>query len=103
LAEVEINSGICGFKTKVKTTSLSKYQCSLQIESECKHVRKLAEQLNEVDAMAELFKKGQSQVKSAADNTIPHITCPVPTGILKSLEVATGLALPKDASIKFLE
>jgi hypothetical protein len=38
-----------------------------------------------------------------AESTIPHVTCPVPTGILKVIEVATGMALPKDASIKFLE
>jgi hypothetical protein len=29
-----------------------------------------------------------------------HPACPVPSGILKAIEVAAGLALPKDASIK---
>jgi hypothetical protein len=29
-----------------------------------------------------------------------HAACPVPSGIVKAVEVASGLALPKDASIK---
>jgi hypothetical protein len=29
----------------------------------------------------------------------PHPACPVPSGILKAVEVAAGLALPRDASI----
>jgi hypothetical protein len=28
-----------------------------------------------------------------------HAACPVPSGIIKAIEVASGLALPKDASI----
>jgi hypothetical protein len=29
-----------------------------------------------------------------------HAACPVPSGIIKAVEVASGLALPKDASIQ---
>jgi hypothetical protein len=29
-----------------------------------------------------------------------HASCPVPSGIIKAIEVASGLALPKDASIQ---
>jgi len=29
-----------------------------------------------------------------------HAACPVPSGIIKAIEVAAGLALPKDASIQ---
>jgi len=32
---------------------------------------------------------------------IPHVSCPVISGILKALEVSVGLALPKDAMISF--
>jgi hypothetical protein len=31
---------------------------------------------------------------------LTHSACPVPAGILKAVEVAAGLALPKDAAIK---
>jgi len=35
----------------------------------------------------------------AAEHLV-HPACPVPSGILKAIEVESGLALPKDASIK---
>jgi hypothetical protein len=32
-----------------------------------------------------------------------HAACPVPSGIIKAIEVASGLALPKDALIKVIQ
>jgi hypothetical protein len=32
-----------------------------------------------------------------------HTSCPVPSGIVKAVEVASGMALPKDASIKVMQ
>ncbi len=101
MTQVEINAGICGFSTNVQAETQSKYQCKIKIESQCKHVQKLAEQLDEVNAMDELFKKGKSRVLALAQETLPHLTCPAPIGILRAIEASTGLALPKDVSIKF--
>jgi len=101
MVELEVNAGICGFKTKVKAESNEKYRCTLQVESECSFVQKMAEKLSEVNAMNELFKKGQSQILAATEGIIPHITCPVAGGILRAVEVCSGLALPKNVSIQF--
>ncbi|MCG8689303.1 MAG: hypothetical protein MI892_30805, partial [Desulfobacterales bacterium] len=56
--------------------------------------------------MTELFKDKatgelNSRVLDVSFKTIPHVSCPVISGVLKSLEVCTGLALPKDATITF--
>lgn len=104
MVEVEIDSGICGFKTVVQADNKPKYKAGVFIESTCPHVTKLAEkikELGEIDVMKELFKKGESQILAASNTTLPHITCPVPVGILKCLEVSTGMALPKDVTITF--
>lgn len=101
MVEVEIFSGVCGFRTTVKVETETKYQCTIQVNSECKHVAKMAENFKEVNAMNELFKKDKSQILAASGKYIPHITCPVATGILKAIEVSAGLALPKDATITF--
>ena len=58
--------------------------------------------------MKELFKDKatgtlNSKVLDTAFKTIPHVSCPVISGVLKALEVGVGLALPKDAFIKFIE
>ena len=101
MSKLEINAGICGFMTNVQAEAQSKYQCKINIESQCKHVQNLAEKLAEVNAMDELYKKGKSQILAAAQETLPHLTCPAPIGILRAVEVCTGLALPKDVTIKF--
>jgi len=58
--------------------------------------------------MTELFKDKKtgtlhSEFLEIALDTIPHVSCPVITGVLKALEVSVGLALPKDATIAFVE
>ena len=71
----------------------------------CPNHKKVAEILEntEINVMNELFKKGESQVLGACRDNIPHVSCPVPAGILKALEAGVGLALPADASIKFVK
>ncbi len=102
MVEVKITSGICGFETEIGAETESKYLCNVQVKSACPHVTRMAEKIGQVDAMAELFKKGQSKILAAGEN-LPHVTCPVPVGILKAVEAAAGLALPKDATITFLK
>ena len=58
--------------------------------------------------MIELFKDKKtgilhSEFLDISLATIPHVSCPVISGALKALEVSVGLALPKDASITFVE
>lgn len=104
MTEVEILSGVCGFKTVVRVEAKEKYQADVTFESTCPHVNKLAEKIKEageLSVMNELFKKGQSLIVAASSEKLPHITCPVPIGILKALEASTGMALPKDVAITF--
>ena len=96
-----IHSGACGFSTEVTAETDKKYQCTLQIESKCPHIAKMAVALETVNAMDELFKKGQSLILSASSTHLPHATCPVGIGILKVVEASAKLALPKDATIVF--
>jgi hypothetical protein len=99
--EVCIFAGICGFQTKVTAETDSEYQAKLLFETDCPNVKKMAAALDTVNVMDELFKKGQSQVMAAAQQHLPHITCPVPVGTLKAIEAGAGMALVKDVSITF--
>ena len=64
-------------------------------------MEQLAEALTEVDPYQEISYRGEGPVtlKLAAEHLV-HPACPVPSGIIKAIEVEAGLALPKDASIK---
>lgn len=100
MASAEIESGICGFCTTVKTTTEGR-KVRVEFETECGYVEKLAEALTEVDPYKEISYRGEGPVtlKLAAEHLV-HPACPVPSGIIKAIEVEAGLALPKDASIK---
>ncbi len=107
---VEINSGICGFITTVTAESPAAYTANFHLETDCPNWKKVGEILGgePLNMMTELFKdkasgKLNSRVLDVSLSTIPHVSCPVISGLLKALEVSSGLALPKDAQIKFRE
>lgn len=100
MAKAEIFSGNCCYTTHVET-SMDGSVCSISIQSECNAIRKLAEDLKEVEPLNEISTRRRSPVilqKGAMYCT--HAACPVPVGIIKAVEIAAGLALPTDVSIR---
>lgn len=100
-SNVQINAGICGFLTTVKAESQDNQQVLLEIESSCDNIKKLAALIHEqnpVDAYLEISPAGDSIILGTAmKNQIGCcIGCVVPVGIFKAMQVAAGLALPKD-------
>jgi hypothetical protein len=100
MASAEIESGICGFCTTVKTTTEGR-TVRVEFETDCGYVEQLAEVLSAVDPYREISYRGEGPVtlRLAAEHLV-HPACPVPSGIIKAIEVEAGLALPKDASIR---
>lgn len=100
MAVSQINAGICGFFVKVTATD-DNGKVKLLIETDCPNVKKLAEELTEVDPFNEIFKRATStKTYELASKHLPHPACIVPSGILKAVEVEANLALPKDASVQ---
>ena len=106
MAIAKIHSGRCGFNTVVEATRYETEdgdRVKLNIQSECKSCQKLALLLTDVDPMREITYRGQGPLTmQLAAKTLPHTACPVPSGIIKAIEVASGLALPADASITLI-
>ena len=100
MAIATIDSGICGFVTRVTTTQTDDGSVKIDIDSSCEHIRKAAEALNEVEPFNEIsFYGGSIPTILQAQYGCPHAACPVFVGIIKAVEVAAGLALPKDVTI----
>jgi thioredoxin reductase len=100
MAKAEITSGICGFTTTVETR-MRGANCTLFIESDCMDVQRLAEELVEVDPFQEITFRGDGpRTLKAVARHCKHTACPVPSGIIKAVEVESGLALPADVHIK---
>jgi hypothetical protein len=101
-AEVTIQAGICGFQTRAKSSSDDDQLVTMKIESDCEKIMQLAktiEQKNPLDAYQEIM---VSQILTAAAEHLKGCCagCVVPSGIFKAMQVAAGLALPKDIQIK---
>ncbi len=102
MAKAEIDAGICGFHTTCIATRNEDGTIHLNIESDCKAVLKLAEQIKDVEPFKEAFwRRGTpTPIYQQAPQCLSHPACPVPSGIIKAIEVEAGLALPKDVSIQ---
>jgi hypothetical protein len=100
MAKAEINSGICGMNTTVETR-MNGSKCQVHIQSDCKGIRKIGEELIEVDPFREFsYRRDFPLTFELAAKYCSHAACPVPPGIIKAIEIEAGLALPADVTIK---
>ena len=101
-AKAKVDAGICGMSAEI--TALSEEQfgpVELDIDTDCPHIQKLAEELTEISPFEEISFRGEGpKTLRMAAKHCQHAACPVPAGIIKAIEVASGMALPKDATIK---
>lgn len=101
MATANIRAGICGFTTKVVAVARPDGEVELHIDSDCPSVQRLAAHLSRVDPLREISYRGEAPaVLEAAPTHLPHPACVVPSGILKAVEVAAGLALASPACIE---
>ncbi len=100
MTKTVIDAGICGFKTAVKAVSEDGQNVTLEIESDCPDIRRMSESLEQIDAYSAVFgKMTESPVYKLGAEYCSHAACPVPMGIIKTLEAACSLALPRDVSV----
>ncbi len=103
MTKVRIDPGVCGFPTDVKISKKSGKVYSVSVVSECEMVQKLGEEISELD-FSDAFKKIlDNPVYRKGSICLKHVSCPVPSGILKALEVEAGLAVPRGVRIEFIK
>ncbi|UNC91786.1 DUF6951 family protein [Candidatus Contubernalis alkaliaceticus] len=97
---VEVDPGICGLMSKITVNSNDEKTAAVDITSDCPAVKAMGEDLKEVDSRKGCLSRiGGSPVYIAAGKRC-HAACPVPMAIIKGIEAACGLAIPKDVTIK---
>ena len=101
-ALVTLEPGICGFPCKVIARKIGKRRVSLEIiGSECQQVKKLANSLTEMTLKDLFLPLTRNPVYIAAEKSGCHPSCAIPSAVLKAVEVAMDMALPKDVQITF--
>ena len=104
-AKVKLDAGVCGFHTKVDAISNDDQSVEFNMSSGCEKIQTFADSLKSagaIDAYQEISPANESQILLIARNTLKGCCsgCAVPVGVFKAMQVACGLALPKDIEIK---
>ena len=103
MTRILIHPGACGMPATVEVVKKEGKIFAVKITSQCEMVEKLGSKLPEL-TMLDAFKRFlDNPVYRTGAICLKHVACPVPSGILKALEVEAGLNLPREVSITFLK
>lgn len=106
MTAVEIKPGICGFTARVTAQANEDGdEVQLKVACGCKSVSDMMQELGDTFDAYELCLSQpgvNSMFQYAATHFPVHAACPVLAGIIKCAEAECKLALPADASIRFL-
>ena len=104
MVAVKVNPGVCGLNTTIKAESEDMEVVRIDIDSQCPHITAMGDLIKELDGYTECFAKlGSGDIYKAANQKCKHAACPVPSAMVKAVEVACGLALPADVSFTVLK
>ncbi len=103
-AVVRVDAGICGFKTCIHADSDDTQNVSFKIASDCGKAKAFGAALvakGPVDGYAELGAGSDGMILSTARETLKGCcaACAVPIGAFKAMQVAAGVALPKEVAL----
>ncbi|MCM8792686.1 MAG: hypothetical protein NC826_06095 [Candidatus Omnitrophica bacterium] len=104
MASLWVKAGICRNEVVISTKKKSPTKIELSFETNCKHVKALAEDLKEINIGIEMScPMNETEIYKLSSKHLCRNSCIVPAAILKAIEVTAGLFLPAPASIEFIE
>lgn len=101
MTQVVVAAGACGFSAVIRAEKGPKHTVDISVETGCAMVQKMAAEIASLGRREALLGIAKNPVYQAAGRHLKHAACPVPAAVLKALEVAAGLNVPKDATIVF--
>ena len=103
--KVCVDAGVCKMKTIITAKDNGMGMVDVTLESDCPNILRLSWVLTEpLSPYGEVEAEfSESTVYKLCEGRIPHTACPVPSAIIKAIEVAGELGLKRDVSITFLE
>jgi len=103
MTKVTVKPGICGFHAVITAEKDKNKKVRILIDTECEMVQKMLEDIQALDLKTAFTGHLNNPVCRSAARHLKHVACPVPSAILKALEVELGICLPKDVSITFIK
>ena len=99
------DAGICGFKSRIHAESDDSQNVTFKIASACEKAKAFGEALiakGPVDGYAEIGAGSDGVILTTARESLKGCcaACAVPVGAFKAMQVAAGVALPQDVTLK---
>ena len=104
-ARAEVEAGVCGFKATIVAASGDGQNVTFDIKTDCEKNAAAAAKLmarGPVDAFQEISPAGEGVVMGIVRQHLKGCcaACAIPVGVFKAMQVAAGLALPQDVTIR---
>lgn len=102
MAKTKVEAGICGFVTEIEANSADFQNVSFTINTNCKNLAKLPEIIKTCDAYQELKNGSEGEIFKVTKSELKSMcaACVVPSAVFKTMQVAAGLALPKNVCME---
>jgi len=101
MTKLVVVAGACGFSAVIRAQKRPDRTIGIAVETGCEMVQKMAREIASLGRRDALTGIPNNPVYLAAGRHLKHAACPVPSAVLKALEVEAGLNVKKDATIVF--
>jgi hypothetical protein len=102
VVHVVVEPGICGFSCTIRAETVNPRKVTVKIaDSGCKQIQRLSNHLTEISLKELFLPVTRNPVYLAAEKSGCHPSCAIPLAILKAVEAALGVALPRKVRIQF--
>ncbi len=101
MIQVEVQAGVCGFVSAMTAESGDMQHVRITFRTDCPNLKPLegADPIL-IDAYSDAFGPvGDTQSYRILRPHVRHAACPVPMAMVKAVEAAAGLALPRDVRV----
>jgi len=102
VTRVTVDPGICGFPCVIEVRKETPRAVSIKISgSDCNQIKLLAEQLDRMTLQELFMPMNRNPAFALAQKSGCHLPCVVPVAVLKAVEVAMEMAIPRNVTISF--
>jgi hypothetical protein len=99
--KVTVDAGVCKMITTIKARMNGDSYVELDIDSDCPNILRLSWALKPEFAFTVVeAPMNSTQIYKIASEELPHAACPVPSGLIKAIEVAGELGIKRDVHMK---
>jgi hypothetical protein len=101
MVKTHVQAGVCGFATDITAISDDMQNVTLGVTSTCEKIAALGSKLPVLDAYSEIGTGYEGELYKVIRENIQGCCagCAVQVGLFKAMQVAAGLALPRDIEI----